>query len=113
MILHSTFMFFLAAGNIMIAGYLYHSVPRPVSTIDSTPKEEENLTPDAIDIESEQWLHFIPVVHLRTIVISCLLSFLALQGKNYRSGILSFRETAVFDVFLYLYLEQGTPTILH
>ncbi|KAM7457248.1 hypothetical protein BLSTO_01996 [Blastocystis sp. subtype 1] len=41
-------------GNIMIAGYLYHSVPRPVSTIDSTPREEEHLTPDAIDIESEE-----------------------------------------------------------
>lgn len=38
----------------MIAGYLYHSVPRPVSTIDSTPREEEHLTPDAIDIESEE-----------------------------------------------------------
>ena len=54
LMLHSTFMFFLAAGNIMIAGYLYHSVPRPVSTIDSTPREEEHLTPDAIDIESEE-----------------------------------------------------------
>lgn len=51
--LHRRILFFLAAGSITIAGYLYHSVPRPVAKIDSALKEEKTLVADAIEVEDD------------------------------------------------------------